>query len=414
MVRTSDLVAKAIDSGYSSEKALVYCYKIVGENSFRIPWRFSSRRLSYKHVSFPSLAVSLYPEQKKIVSAMDALCTSQGNVACHPVFCHVYTGAGKTYMGIAFAASKNGPILVLCNSDPIRKGWVKSFKEVLGVSAHIASGPELGKHDVCILSYQLAEKHKYGREAYGYYKTVIVDEADCACTQLMVNEMLDMSPEYFVGMTATVTKLNGLDKVLDIFWGPRKDWIVRLKTFNEECSMVMKILYTSHKVDNIRNRKGKLDWMSMAESVSMISERNILIRNLCILHCRSKILILCKRTEHVKTLLSLLKEAGVDAAGYYGDTESYYDAHVLVATLSKAGRGYDDKQVSSLFDGRRFDVLIVTMTMRNMDQPMGRGLRGNNLLLYLLVDDNSTMKKHADIAKKTNQPRGAKIIEEYV
>jgi superfamily II DNA or RNA helicase len=152
-----------------------------------------------------------------------------------------------------------------------------------------------------------------------------------------------MKPRYFIGLTATVRRNDGLDRVLDIFWGSRKEWIVRLKEFGEECTMDLQILYTPFVIDNIYDRRGTLDWNGMAETVANIDERNILIRNLCLMHCKSKILILCKRKEHVETLSTLMRNTGMDVSTYYEKSKNYYDAHVLIATLSKAGRGYDDK-----------------------------------------------------------------------
>jgi hypothetical protein len=40
-----------------------------------------------------------------------------------------------------------------------------------------------------------------------------------------------MCPRYFLGESATITKENGLDKMLDKFWGERKHWIIRQKEF---------------------------------------------------------------------------------------------------------------------------------------------------------------------------------------
>jgi superfamily II DNA or RNA helicase len=152
----------------------------------------------------------------------------------------------------------------------------------------------------------------------------------------------------------------------------------------------------------------------MVEISTYIEERNIFIRNLCILHSDKKILILCKTKTHVETLFEMMKVAGIDVCIYYDNLKIYYDAHVLIATVSKAGRGYDDKQVSSAYDGRRFDVLIMPTTLRNTDQALGRALRGNWLLCYLMVDDNPTMKKHAMTMKTSSEKKGAKIVEEYI
>lgn len=152
----------------------------------------------------------------------------------------------------------------------------------------------------------------------------------------------------------------------------------------------------------------------MALNVANIDERNISIRNLCLMHMKSKILILCKRKEHVENLSKMMRNTGMDVSTYFDSNKTYYDAHVLIATLSKAGRGYDDAQVSAAFDDRRFDVLIMAMTMKNADQALGRGLRGDYLRCYLLVDENSVMKSHSEKMKNENAKRGANIIEEFI
>lgn len=472
MVRTSKLVVSANQSPYKIERENVYCYKKAQNDRIYIPCKYNTLPRKYQKINYPNPLVELKPDQEKVLQEYEELCKSQIQMAkdklkaqkdlihissktdnktinekddvfsahkyddpndipftldsiaikddgvesciCHPVFGHIYTGFGKTYSTIVWAAQKKLPILVFINTDSVRQAWIKSFKDILGMDAYEASGKTLEKRDICVLSIQLAVLHQYSRDIYSHYGTVIVDEADTLCTQLAVNVLLDLSPKYFIGLTATVRRGDGLDKVMDIFWGHRKFWIKRIKEFGEECMMKLNILHTGQIVESVYNKRGNLDWNAMAEMVANIYERNILIRNLCLLHRDSKILILCKRKEHVEILVQLLTEVGENVSTYYGNDNFYYDAHILIATLSKAGRGYDDKQVSAAFDGRRFDVLIMTMTMKNADQAMGRGLRGDKLNLYLLVDDNSTMKNHADDMKKINSKRGAIINEEYI
>lgn len=433
MVKAQTLIVSSTSSPYQTERESVYCYKSNADKTgVYIPCKYNSKPRTYPVVEYPTPLINLRPDQEKVLNEYEDLCKLQVQMAkdktnsdvpytidptnpntcvCHPVFGHIYTGFGKTYSTIIWAARKKLPILVFINTDPIRQGWVKSFKEILGIDVYEVSGSTLEKRDVCICSIQLAVKHNYSRDIYSHYGTVICDEADVLCTQLSVNVMLDLAPKYFIGLTATVRRPDGLDKVMDIFWGHRKYWIKRLKEFGEECTMRLHILYTGQNVPSINNKRGNLDWNAMAESIANIYERNVMIRNLCLLHKDSKVLILCKRKEHVQTLVQMLREVGEDVASYYDTDKQYFDAHILVATVSKAGRGYDDKSVSAAFDGRRFDVLIMTMTMRNADQAMGRALRGEKLNLYLCVDDNPTMKNHAEEMRKTNAKRGATIME---
>ena len=415
MVKASELKVHGTQSQYQGTRPVVNCLKTTQNGGAYLPCRYNKKTKTYDLVEFPKIPdnVVLRPEQAKVLQEVDALVERQGTVACHPIFAHIHTGFGKSLTFAIYAISKGYPILVIANSDTVRKGWIGTFN-MLGIDPYIASGNTLGKHNVCILSIQLAVLHKFGRDAYAHYGTVIVDEADTCCTQLSVNELLDMAPKYFIGMTATVRRNDGLDKVLDVFWGHRRDWIKRLKEFGEDCTMHLYILYTGYTIQSRYNARKNLDWGAMAQEVANIYERNLLIRNLCLLHSKEKILILCKRVEHVEILSEMLRDIGEDVSTYHGKASTYYDAHILVATLSKAGRGYDDKQVASAFDGRRFGVLILTMTMKDADQALGRGLRGNKIIVYLPVDDNPTMKKHADTMKSINAKRGAFIHEEHM
>jgi len=446
MVKTSELEVKGTASQYLSERPVIYCIKKV-DDKHHIPCIYHKKEGQYKHIDFPEPNIPFRNDQIKVMDEMEEICKKQqlqaekeyeedielqkkdpskptrrmkdenGNVvvATHCIFGHIYTGFGKSAVSSYFAAKKKGPILIFCNTDAVRQGWIGTWKEFFGIEPVQASGSTLGRHDVCICSIQLAVLHtdEY-RDDLKHYKTVICDEADTLCTQLAVNVLLELKPKYLIGLTATVRRNDGLDKVLDVFWGPRKGWIQRLKEFGETCTMTLNILYTPFQIDSVYNRKNSLDWMAIAQTTSNLYERNLLIRNLCLLHMKSKILILTKTKDHVELLRDMLQEVRVDVSTYYERAKSYYDAQVLVCTLSKAGRGYDDKQVSAAFDGRRFDVLILCITMKDADQALGRALRGETLSVYLLVDNNSTMKNHAEEMKKINSRRGAIIVEEYM
>lgn len=415
-MNASDLTVQGIESPYASKAETIRCFLMTGKNEAYLPPRFNVKEKEYHHVEFPVPAMKLRPEQSLVMDEIDTLMESQDG-PCKYAFLHIYTGFGKTVIGSHLALTKGLPTLIIVNTDAIRKGWINTFQDQgleLGKDIHVASGSQLGRHNVCILSIQLATRHKFSRKDYAHYGTVIIDEADVMCTQLAVHEMVKMYPRYMVGMSATVTRQDGLHKVLDIFWGPRSRWIIRQKSFSKTSSMEIRILHTGFQVESHRNRRGALDWTAISTDVMNIWERNLMIRNLCLIHRNKKILILCKRKDHVDILVDLLQQVGEDVSSYHGASRSYYDANVLVATISKAGRGYDDKQVSSAYDGRRFDMIILVMTMKDADQAIGRGLRGSSLLLYVLVDDNPTMRNHADSMRRINAKRGATISEHHM
>lgn len=416
-MKASDLTVQGVNSPYNSGPEKVYCYKLTGEGKEAyVPPRFNMRNRDYDIVDFPEPVMKLRPDQARVMDGINELVDGQDG-PCKHAFCHIYTGFGKTVIGTDFALSKKLPTLIIVNTDAIRQGWINTFLDqglTMGKELHVASGSTLGKHDVLIMSIQLAVRNNFTREEYAHYGTVIVDEADVMCTQLSVYEMVKMYPRYMIGMSATVIRQDGLHKVLDIFWGSRAKWIIRLKTFDEKISMKMVILNTGLYVESRRNMRNALDWTAMGGDIAIMDERNEMIKNLCLIHRDKKILILCNRTEHVTLLESMLREAGEDVTSYYGKDKSYNDANVLVATNKKASRGFDDKQVSQSYDGVRFNMIILTMTMNQADQAIGRGLRGNSLLLYVMTDDNPTMKKHAQKMKDSYLKKGATVTEEHM
>lgn len=408
-----DLIVRGHSSPYLDDIPVIKCfYEIPGTKKIYIPCRFSKLKREYKHVDFPEPTMQLRPDQKDVISEIENRCESLGDIASYTIFCNIHTGFGKTVFSSIWAMSKKLPILVIVNSDAVRQAWYKTFQDN-GIKAHIAEGNTLGQHDVCILSIQLAVLHKFSRSEYAYYGTVICDEADTLCTQKAAEELVKMCPRYFLGESATITKENGLDKMLDKFWDERKYWIVRQREFGQQSALKIKILNTSYQIESKKNRKNALDWTQMCSDIIDIDERNMLIRNLCLLHFNDKILIHCKRKQHVEVLEQMLKDVGIDVAVYYGSDSTYHDAHVLITTLSKGGRGFDDKQVSSSFDGQRFNVIILTITMKNADQAIGRG-RGEDTTVYQICDENSTFKSHAKLLRSINEKRGAIVTEEYV
>lgn len=419
MVKASDLVIKGNSSNYSNTPITIQCFKKISSDKTYLPCRFSKKKKQFSSITLPVPKIDLYPQQITVIDEFWDRINRQKDQGTYTIFGHIHTGFGKTYTFYHFVYSilSKGltipPILIIVDSDAVRQTWIKSCIDIFGIEPYVACGSILGKHNICIVSKQLLTLHKFGRNSYSHYGIVCVDEADTICTQNMVDELIDMSPQYLVGLTATIKRGDGMEKVLDIFWGPRSDWVVRLREFGAEYNMDLHILHTSFKVDSIYNKKATLDWMAMSQVVANIYDRNLLIRNLCLMNIDKKILILCKRKEHVETLVSMFNDVGLDTATYYDKDKTYFDANVLIATYSKAGRGYDDKNTSASFDGRRFDMIILTMTMKNADQAIGRS-RNNYYKVYLLVDDNPTMKNHASDIKNTNAKRGAKIIEDYV
>lgn len=419
-ITDSDLTVNGKNDFYGKSQT-IRCFKVISEGDknnprrSRIPCSFVPARKEFTTVDYPPLKTPLLPRQESVLTEMRDKLAQYQEGQCKTLFGHIYTGFGKTILFLSLAIELKVPIIIFVDSDVVRTGWKETIQDELNITPYIPSGPILEAHNICIMSIQTARTHKYGFKAYSHYGVAIIDEADRYCTQLAVDELLDLRPKLLIGTSATVTRPDGLDKILDIFWGKRNNWVVRLQDYKiNSKDVTLHMVYTSHDVETLQGRTNKPDWQAMQANVAAIPERNESIKNLCIAHARDKILVLCKGIQHVQELVTLLCDSGMDAAPYFGNIKEYYDAHILVATLPKAGRGYDDARVSKEFSGIRFNLLICTCTMKDADQAFGRALRGDATRIYLFVDRNSIMMNHARAIKSVQQKRGAKIVEEFI
>lgn len=401
----------------------VKCFKQVSDGSVIIPCRFNMYERKYEHIDFNLAEIELREEQVKIMAKIRSLIKTEDELhislhgkrkPCIPIFINASTGIGKTLLSLAFAAKVKGPVLIITSSTGVTESWFTETERLLGITPVIASGNSLGKHQVCILSKQLASRNtdKFSDDDYSYYKTVICDEADTLCTQKAVNFMLRFKPRYLLGLSATIDRKDGLDKILDVFWGLRSNWIYHIQNFNDEKKVTINFIHTGVQIPELKTRSGQVDWIGIARESSSSPVRDEIIRGLTLIHMTDKLLISTTTTDYADSILHMLKGLGIDVNKYYKNDKRYIDASVMITTVSKGGRGNDDKNLAEYYDGRRFNVMIMTLTKCDPEQLIGR-LRAENCVIYILVDDNSTMKSHMRKIETKYSARLAKINHIY-
>lgn len=435
MVLSKNLEVYGFASQYKKkDNPLIKCYKYVDDDIY-IPSIYNVKSIKYDYVDFPDVNleslgnVDKANDQMKVISEIEDMIINQTKLSndeifkldandpntciSHPIMCDITTGFGKSAIGLYLISKFKGPALIVYRSDSICQSWMMSISKLLHIKPHIASNGTLGKHNLCLMSMQLALKNDFKRSDYIHYKTIILDEVDTLCTQRAVYQILEMYPKYLIGMTATPHREDGLDKVLDVFFTHRKNWIKRNKVYDDKKIVKLISVYTNINIGSTYHKSGTIDWNGISNKVSNIYERNILIRNICLMHQDMKGLIICKTKDHVQTLYNLFLEIGEDVAMYYDKYYNYIDSRITIITMSKGGRGFDDENVAVDHDGIRFGFIIKTLTMKNTDQANGRG-RGKYTIIYTLVDDNTIMKNHIKQEQKNEGKCGAKLLDVYI
>ena len=288
----------------------------------------------------------------------------------------LFCGYGKTYTAIRLAVHLKKKTAILVHRKILFDQWIESIEKFTNCKVQIVETDGILDDDADFYIFNIAYVSKYWNsekklwlnKKIGKYKnigTLIIDEAHIACAQEMSKSLTYFFPLNCIALTATPIRKDGLDKVLEIYFGNYKDTqIIRIaqNSFN-----VLKI-NTNIEPEFTINSNGKKDWNSVINDITKNNDRNIFIKNLVNKFKDFNILILSKRVEHCHFLSKLFDESSIENTVMTGTKNTYNkDCSVLISTYSKLGVGFDDS---------RLNLLILTCSVTEIEQYAGR-LRDN-------------------------------------
>src|SRR5690606_3871332 len=196
-------------------------------------------------------------------------------------------------------------------------------------------------------------------------------------------------------LSATPYRSDGMDLLIDMYFGLNK---------------IIKSLYRKHIVYVVRTgftpvmkigRNGKPDWNSVIQSQSESVERMEIINKLVNKFINHKFLVLCKRVEQAKLVKECISEP---VSVLYGSLNTYDQAsRILVATVQKAGVGFDDNTINAL--------VLASDLQEYFIQYLGRCMRRPDVIpvVFDLVDNNCILEKHFKERIKVYEESGGEI-----
>jgi superfamily II DNA or RNA helicase len=249
-----------------------------------------------------------------------------------------------------------------------------------------------------VYDIEVEDNHNY---IVGFMGGIIVHNCHTIATKRLSESLGFVAPRYLIGLSATPTRPDGMDVLLDVYFGKQR--------INRE-------LHRKHIVYKVntgfvptvqRQRSGKVDWNSVLESQAHCAERNNLIVRI-VKHFRERyFLILCKRVAQGNWLIQRLKEEGEDVTSLIGkQTEFDFNSRILVATIQKCGFGFDHPKLNTLLMAGDAEEYYV--------QFLGRVFRSEEGVpwVFELVDDFGILQKHYQTRRKVYLKAGG-IIKDF-
>lgn len=276
-------------------------------------------------------------------------------------------GIGKTVLGAYLAAKRGTNTLVLVHRQPLLDQWVAQLSMFLGIDekgiGRIGGGKRRtnGRLDVAMIQSLVRE----GRvddivESYGH---VIVDECHHVPAFSFERVLAEIKARYIVGLTATPTRRDGHQPILEMQLGPVRfavnpksqsalrpfehRLIVRETAFRideAQASAGIQGIYTALAEDEARNRlivNDVIRALKEGRSPILLTERRDHLEQMAEMlrgHARHLVVLKGGTTAKVR------RELGVQLAGI-PETE----ARLVLATGRYIGEGFDDARLDTLF-----------------------------------------------------------------
>jgi superfamily II DNA or RNA helicase len=300
------------------------------------------------------------------------------------------TNSGKTYSGIRFSQELKYKTAILVHRSILADQWKESIEKFTDASYQIVNTNE-PLQDVDFYIFNIAFVSKYWEPSSKKWLqknlennysvgTLIVDEAHIACASEMAKALQYFLPKYAIALTATPNRKDGLDKLLDLYFGSLK--VVRIS----QTPFTVYKVSTGIKPVFGKNAIGKKKWGDVVQYLADSEDRNKIIVDLVKNNPTKIIMIMCKLKTHCDLLAEKLCDESLTVMK---GTDRKYDkgARILISTFSKLGVGFDDQ---------RLDMLILGCSVKEVEQYAGR-LRyteGKDRVIYDIVDDDFSCNQH--------------------
>jgi len=211
--------------------------------------------------------------------------------------------------------------------------------------------------------------------------------------------LLTICPRYLIGLSATPYREDGLDKLLDFYFGSIK---------------IIREMFRKHIVYKVSSNldipiettdNGRVNWNAVLKKQTECKERNELIIKI-VKHFKDKnFLVLSKRVEQATYLFNRLKEEGEYVTSLIGKQQTFdKEARILVGITTKCGTGFDHPKLNALVLASDLDSYFI--------QALGRIFRVKDTvpIVFDIVDNNFILQKHYKNRLETYRTTGGKII----
>ncbi len=368
-------------------------------NEIVVPYTFGNSLMGY-HINsrrtYPggsyNFTVDLLPRQVPVAAE-----TYQHLITTGTTTLGVYPGFGKTAVSAYLASKIGGLVLVVYPLTTVEDSWYNTFKEFTDASIWLNNGKNPLPSSCNVILTMSTQFHKIHPEILKMVRILVIDEAHMFCVPDRINSLLGTTPQYVIACTATLERTDGMHSIIHAICGTHGVFLKSPKRFQ------VHMLATGIKTEIHKNKQGDPDWSRLVKDLANDKLRNEMIVSLVEQNPQHKIMIMTWNKAHVNLLRDMIADKNIPVDTLFGNKNSYKDSRVLIATISKAGTGFDERMKCPDWGGVRSNMMILTgstKSLAGLEQVTGRVFRAEFPTVIDLVDDNKICKRHWNERRK--------------
>ena len=359
-------------------------YHVDGDKVY-VPFSYGYSSLNEKRKSrdeYPSRQIdfqgNLRPEQKVVRKEALSVLSKSGSILLA-----MFPGFGKTITVLNLCSRLRFKTLFIVNKIVLINQIKDSIHRFCPNATVQKLTPKSKKEDCDFYIMNALNIPKMSKDYFEDIGTVVVDECHLIMAERLSQSLQFLNPRYLIGLSATPYRPDGLNILLDLYFGTDK--IVRELqrehiVYKIETGIVPEMEYA---------KNGKVNWGSVLDSQANNESRNEMIINIVKNHSERKFLILTKRVSQGEYLQRRFEEEGISVDSLLGSKTDYdKNASVLIGTNSKLGTGFDHPSLNALILASDLEEYFI--------QFLGRVFRTEDgiPIVFDLVDNNPILKKH--------------------
>lgn len=394
-------------------------------------------------VNYPKVLISLRNDQEE---AYKAWCknTDNGTIV-------LQTGKGKSILGVYCASAKKQKTLIVVQKNDLIDGWQNDTKLVLGLdkkdiglikAKDYRIGEQITLTTIQTLAKLSPEKLEPLLEEFGM---VICDEFHRSSAKSY--EVLDrFKAKYFIGLTATDMRTDGLEKVLywrfgEVCYRSEEKLVdedimpykVIIRSSNIHYNPPQEYYYGNRVIDEEtakyymsigkRCKRKPLDSHKLKELLRDLTFNKMVAKDILIEYLKDKsIIAFLHEKEHIRLMKTVLVRMGIPENHiqmYYGDAKESdavmkqraesREVLITLATFSKATEGTNVKEWDTAF------LVTSINNEKNVIQAVGRIRRRKEGKEECIVYDYTHphvkgLKNHIDTRMKAYKRNKAQVV----